>query len=255
MSAASTRGYALALGDDSLVMAQRLGEWIASAPQIEEDIALGNLALDQLGQARALLSYAGSLFDPARSEDDLAYLRDADSFRNVLLVERPWGAGTRDFGVAMARLLLVSTYQLLLYDDLRTSSDSTLAAIAAKAVKEVDYHNDHATRWVLRLGDGTEESHHRLQAAFDAEWPHLEELFDGSFVDSAALASGVAVDPASLRVPVLERVGAVLSEATLVLPAVSPALGRGRWGEHTEHLRELLADMQGLARAHPGVAW
>nr|MBA2465129.1 phenylacetate-CoA oxygenase subunit PaaC [Nocardioidaceae bacterium] len=202
MSRQPTRDYALALGDDALLMAQRLGEWIASAPQIEEDIALGNLALDQLGQARTLLSYAGSLSDPVRTEDDLAYLRDAADFRNVLLVERPWGTaadGGPDFGVAMARLLVLSTYQCRLYDGLCASTDATIAAIAAKAVKEVDYHRDHATRWVVRLGDGTDESHGRMQAALESEWPYVEELFDGSFVDPTLIDSGVAMDPSTLR--------------------------------------------------------
>jgi len=251
----SARDYALALGDDALVMAQRMGEWIASAPQIEEDIALGNLALDQLGQARTLLSYAGSLSEPLRTEDDLAYLRDAADFRNVVLVERPWGPGRPDFGVAMARLLVLSTYQWMLYDDLRSSTDATLAAIAAKAVKEVDYHRDHAKLWVLRLGDGTKESHLRMQAAVDAEWPYVEELFDGSFVHPALLDEGVAVDPTSLRAAVLDRLASVLAEATLELPDVTPAASGGRRGEHTDHLTELLADMQGLARTHQGATW
>ncbi len=178
--------YVVALGDDALVAAQRMGEWIAAAPQIEEDVALGNIALDLLGQARSLLSYAGSLEDPARTEDDLAYFRDEREFRNVQLVERGWGRERRDFGVAMARLLILSTYQHALYSALVTSTDETLAAVAAKAVKEVDYHRDHATMWVLRLGDGTEESHARVQAALDEEWRYVDELFDGSFVRAGA---------------------------------------------------------------------
>jgi ring-1,2-phenylacetyl-CoA epoxidase subunit PaaC len=244
-------GYALALGDDALVAAQRTGEWIASAPQIEEDVALGNIALDLLGQARSLLTYAGSLEAPQRSEDDLAYFRDAGEFRNVLLVERPRG----DFGVAMARALVLSTYLGELYERLRTSTDETLAGVAAKAVKEVAYHRDHATMWVLRLGDGTEESHARMQAGLDAEWPYVDELFDSSYVDPRLVDAGVAVDPSGLRESFDARVGDVLAEATLQLPAVPPDEGGGREGRHTEHLRELLADMQGLARAHPGATW
>ena len=258
MSRQPTRDYALALGDDALLMAQRLGEWIASAPQIEEDIALGNLALDQLGQARTLLSYAGSLSDPVRTEDDLAYLRDAADCRNVLLVERPWGAGADggpDFGVAMARLLVLSTYQCRLYDGLCASTDATIAAIAAKAVKEVDYHRDHATRWVVRLGDGTDESHGRMQAALESEWPYVEELFDGSFVDPTLIDAGVAMHPSTLRPAVLGQVADVLSEATLLVPDDAPVAAGGRRGQHTDHLTELLADMQGLARTHPGVSW
>ena len=262
----ATRDYVLALADDALVAAQRMGEWIASAPQIEEDVALGNIALDLLGQARMLLTYAGSLEEPARSEDELAYLRDAEQFRNVHLVERPWGSsedGTdseatdsqADFGVAMARLLVLSTYLCELYAHLRTSTDETLAAVAAKAVKEVDYHRDHATLWVLRLGDGTDESHRRMQAALDAEWPFVEELFDGSHVDPALVGGGVAVLPETLRAAFDDRVAAVVSEATLRLPEVVPAAGGGRRGVHTEHLAPLLEDMQGLARAHPGATW
>jgi ring-1,2-phenylacetyl-CoA epoxidase subunit PaaC len=244
--------YVLALADDALVAAQRTGEWIAAAPQLEEDVALGNIALDLLGQARNLLTYAGSLQDPPRSEDDLAYLRDVGDFRNVHLVERPWGD---DFGVAMARLLVLSTYLGELYTRLAHSADGTLAAVAAKAVKEVAYHCDHATMWVLRLGDGTQESHARMQAGLDAEWPFVEELFDSAYVDPALLAQGVAVDPEALREPVSERLTAVLSEATLPVPQGAAAPGGGRHGRHTEHLATLLEEMQGLARAHPGVAW
>lgn len=248
---AGVADYVLGLGDDALVAAQRMGEWIAAAPQIEEDVALGNIALDLLGQARSLLTYAGSLLEPPRSEDDLAYLRDAGEFRNVHLVERPRG----DFGVAIARLLVLSTYQCELYAALSASSDDTLAGIAAKAVKEVDYHRDHATLWMLRLGDGTEESHARMQAALDAEWPHVGELFDGSHLDPALVASGVAVDPHTLRAAFDRRVAEVVAEATLALPAGPVVAGGGRLGRHTEHLEPLLAEMQGLARAHPGAVW
>jgi ring-1,2-phenylacetyl-CoA epoxidase subunit PaaC len=244
-------GYVLTLADDALVGAQRMGEWIARAPQIEEDVALGNIALDLLGQARSLLTYAGSLHEPVRSEDDLAYLRDPHEFRNVHLVERPNG----DFGVAMARLLVLSTYQCELYDRLRSSTDHTLAAVAAKAVKEVDYHRDHATQWVLRLGDGTRESRRRMQAALDAEWPFVDELFDGAHVDRVLLDEGVAVDPALLRPAFERRLAGVAAEATLTLPTLAPAAGGGRRGVHTDALAPLLEEMQGVARAHPGASW
>ena len=247
----SRQTYVLSLADDALVAAQRMGEWIAASPQIEEDVALGNIALDLLGQARSLLAYAGSLEDPDRTEDDLAYLRDAAEFRNVHLLERPRG----DFGVAMARLLVLSTYLCELYDRLRHSTDETLAAVAAKAVKEVDYHRDHATVWVLRLGDGTDESHRRMQAALDAEWPYVEELFDGSYVDPGLVEQGVAVDPATLREPFDRRIATVLTQATLAVPQVPAARTGGRRGEHTEDLVAMLEDMQGLARAHPGATW
>ena len=249
-------GYALALGDDVLIAAQRMGEWIASAPQIEEDVALGNIALDLLGQARSLLSYAGSLEEPPRTEDDLAYFRDEREFRNVQLVERGWGGEQGlDFGVAMARLLVLSTYLRELYGALTASADETLAAVAAKAVKEVDYHRDHATMWVLRLGDGTEESHARMQAGLEAEWPYVEELFDGTFIPPALLESGVAVDPVSVREAFERRIGSVVAQATLCIPEVSPAVTGGRRGVHTEQMGYLLAEMQHLARSHPGASW
>ena len=245
--------YVLGLGDDALVMAQRLGEWIAASPQLEEDVALANIALDQLGQARSLLGYAGSLMDPARSEDDLAYFRDERDFRNLQLVERTWG--DRDFGIAMARMLIWSTYQLELYSRLASSSDETLAAVAAKAVKEVDYHRDHATMWVLRLGDGTEESRLRMQAALEAEWGYVEELFDPSYVDPGLVARGVAVDPSTLRDPWNSHIDRVLAEATLTRPDVPAARGGGRRGIHSEQMGYLLAEMQHLARSHPGATW
>lgn len=226
--------YVLGLADDALVSAQRMGWWISRAPQLEEDLALANIGLDQLGQARSLLSYAGTMLD--RTEDELAYLRDDREFRNVWLVERP----QTDFGVAMARLLLFSAWQSELYAALCSSSDATLAGIAGKAVKEVAYHLDHASQWVIRLGDGTEESHARMQAALDAEWPYLDELFEGA---------------PELRDAVLTRIQAVVGEATLVVPDVAPVVGGGRRGLHTEHLGYLLAEMQHLHRSHPGATW
>lgn len=244
-------GYVLSLADDALVAAQRMGEWIAAAPQIEEDVALGNIALDLLGQARSLLTYAGSLETSGRTEDDLAYWRDAHEFRNVHLVERPNG----DFAVAMARLLVLSTYHCELYAHLQSSTDETLAAVAAKAVKEVDYHRDHATMWVLRLGDGTDESHLRMQAGLDAEWPFVDELFDGSYVDPRLLESGAAVDPAVLRPAFDRHIVEVLTQATLDVPAVRAARTGGRSGRHTEAMTALLEELQGVARAHPGASW
>ena len=230
----TTPDYVLGLADDALVSAQRMGWWISRAPQLEEDLALANIGLDQLGQARALLSYAGTFL--GRTEDDLAYLRDDREFRNVWLVERP----QTDFGVTMARLLLFSAWQSELYAALATGADETLAAIAGKAVKEVAYHLDHASQWVIRLGDGTVESHTRMQAALDAEWPYLDELFEGA---------------PELRDAVLPRIRAVVAEATLAVPDVAPVVGGGRRGLHTEHLGYLLAEMQHLHRSHPGATW
>ncbi|MEZ5097548.1 MAG: 1,2-phenylacetyl-CoA epoxidase subunit PaaC [Nocardioides sp.] len=241
-------GYVLALGDDALVAAQRTGLWISRAPELEEDLAMANIGLDQLGQARLLLSLAGELEGAGRTEDDLAYFRDERAFRNVALVER----AQDDFGVAMVRLLLLAAYQVELYAALCRSADPRLAAIAAKAVKEVRYHLEHAALWVVRLGDGTEESHRRVSAALTAEWPYIEELFDGSWVPTELVEGGFAADHPALREPVLARIGAVLAEATLAPPDVPPAVNAGRRGRHTESLGHLLAEMQHLARSHPG---
>jgi ring-1,2-phenylacetyl-CoA epoxidase subunit PaaC len=239
--------YVLGLGDDALVSAQRMGWWISRAPELEEDVALANIGLDQLGQARTLLARAGELEGDGRSEDDLAYLRDEREFRNVKLVERPM----TDFGVAMARLLVVATWQSHLYAGLRGSSDEILAGVAGKAVKEVAYHVDHAAHWVLRLGDGTDESHQRMQAALDTEWPFVAELFE-PLPDGLG---GVAVDPVALREPVLADLRGVVERASLTVPDVPPALAGGRQGLHTEHLGYLLAEMQHLHRSHPGATW
>ncbi|MBZ5741096.1 1,2-phenylacetyl-CoA epoxidase subunit PaaC [Nocardioides mangrovi] len=236
-------GFVLGLADDALVSAQRMGWWISRAPELEEDLALANIGLDQLGQARALLTYAGELEGTGRTEDDLAYLRDDRDFRNVWLVERP----QTDFGVTIARLLVFATWQSELYAALASSADLTLAGVAGKAVKEVAYHVDHARLWTLRLGDGTEESHRRMQDALDAEWPYVEELF---VADPDA-----PIDPATLRDAVLGRVGEVVAAATLTVPEVAPSVGGGRRGLHTEHLGHLLAGMQHLHRSHPGVTW
>jgi ring-1,2-phenylacetyl-CoA epoxidase subunit PaaC len=249
--------YVLGLADDALISAQRMGWWISRSPQLEEDVAMANIGLDQLGQARSLLAYAGQVEGDGRTEDDLAYLRDERDFRNVKLVERD----QRDFGVAMARLLIFSAWQAELYAALARSTDETLAGVAGKAVKEVAYHLDHAHHWVVRLGDGTEESHARMQAALDAEWPWMAELFDGSCVDAGLVADGIAVDPATLRDAVLTRVEAVVAEATLTLPATgadaapTPGGATGRWGIHTEEMGFLLAEMQHLTRSHPEAAW
>ena len=241
--------YVLGLGDDALILAQRLGEWITRAPQIEEDIALGNIALDLLGQARTLLSYAGELEGAGRDEDDLAFLRDEREFRNLHLVEIENG----DFAVTMARQLIFSAYQCELYSALLTSTDPTLSALAGKAVKEVDYHRDHATQWVLRLGDGTRESHDRMQAALDLLWPYVEEIFDSS--DIVAALPGIAADPAAFRPAWTAYVENVIDEATVTRPNPKWRSRGGRTGYHTEHLGHLLPTMQNLHRSHPGATW
>jgi ring-1,2-phenylacetyl-CoA epoxidase subunit PaaC len=239
--------YALRLGDDALILAQRLSHWISRAPELEEDIALGNIALDVLGHARSFLSYAGHAWD--KTEDDLAYWREEDEFRSLWIVEQPNG----DFGFTIARQLVVSVYQYLLYTELLASTDATLAAIAAKALKEVDYHRDHAVQWTLRLGDGTEESHRRMQDALELVWPYVDEMFDDDDLIDAVGDAGVR--PSSLRAAFDAQIASVLDEATLSVPNVPRASGGGRRGEHTEHLGYILAEMQVLARKHPGATW
>ncbi|MFI5835140.1 1,2-phenylacetyl-CoA epoxidase subunit PaaC [Micromonospora sp. NPDC051300] len=235
--------FTLGLGDDALIAAQRLGEWTTRAPEMEEDIALANIALDQLGAARLLLTYAGELEGAGRDEDALAYLRGDREFRNCLLVELPNG----DFAVTVAKLFFLAAWQLPLYTALAGCADERLAAIGAKARKESAYHLDHASLWMKRLGDGTDESHRRAQDAVDQVWPYVHELF--------VPCPGAPVDPATLRADVDATVAAVLDEATLARPETSWAPGGGRDGVHTEHLSYLLAEMQVLHRAHPGARW
>lgn len=243
--------YALRLGDDALIAAQRMGEWIAAAPQLEEDVALGNIALDLLGQARGLLTYAGQLEDTGRDEDALAYFRDERDFLNAQLFELANG----DFGFTMARLLVASTYQHALYARLQQSTDETLAAISAKAVKELAYHRDHATQWTLRLGDGTEDSHRRMQQAFEDLWPYVAELFESDDLVADLATRGVAVNPSDLEDESLTYVDEVLAKATLIRPNTALHHGGGRRGVHTEQFGYLLAEMQHLARSHPGAQW
>ncbi|GAA1653624.1 phenylacetate-CoA oxygenase subunit PaaC [Kribbella alba] len=240
--------YTLRLGDDALIAAQRTAEWIAAAPQLEEDVALGNIGLDQLGQARTLLQYAGQLEGAGRSEDDLAYFRDERDFLNLQLCELPSG----DFAHTIARLLYFATYQHLLYEELRGSADETLAGVAGKAVKEVAYHVDHATQWVLRLGDGTEVSHLRMQAGLDAMWPYTAEMFAS---DELVRRLPVAVDPSKLQDEWSRRVTEVIDESTCTRPTSSYQHSGGREGRHTEHLGYLLAELQHVARSHPGASW
>jgi ring-1,2-phenylacetyl-CoA epoxidase subunit PaaC len=244
-------GYALQLGDDALIMAQRLGEWISYAPELEEDVALGNIALDLLGQARSLLTYAGQVECRGRTEDDLAYFRDEREFTNLQIVELECG----DFGGEMARQLAFSSYQFELYQRLQESRDETLAAVAAKAVKEVAYHRDHATQWTLRLGDGTEESYRRMQAGLTRVWPYVDEMFGADPLGQALARDGLAVDAPELRSPWADYIATVLRDATLTWPETAPVPGGGRQGLHTEQMGHLLAEMQYLARCHPGARW
>lgn len=241
--------YALRLGDDALITAQRLGEWIANAPELEEDVALGNIGLDELGQARSLLGYAGSLTN--RTEDELAYFRDDQQFRCCHLVCLPRG----DFADAVARLLVFGSYQLELYSGLVDSADATIAGVAGKAVKEVTYHVEHGAGWVVRLGDGTDTSRNKMIDALDRLWPYVPELFDTAELEQTLAAARIAVDSSTLEQPVLQRVSAALRLAGLELPAAPRVAGGGRQGRPSEHLGFLLAEMQVLARAHPGATW
>ena len=243
--------YCLRLGDDALVLAQRLCEWAARSPQLEEDVALMNLALDLLGQSRSLLTLAGAREGRGRDEDDLAFLRDEPDFVNAQLMELPNG----DFGQTMARQLLVSAYSVPLWQALSSSTDADLAGIAGKAVKEAAYHLDHARSWVVRLGDGTPESHDRMQAGLEAVWPYAFELFETDDLVSRLVARGVAADPATLEPVWRATVEDALGEATLTLPDTSWRPSGGRHGVHTEHFGYLLAELQHLHRSHPGVSW
>ena len=254
--------YCLMLGDDALVLAQRLTEWVTASPELEEEVAVANVALDLLGQARLLLARAGSVGVLGRSrdratdsipdEDALAYFRDADEFRCTALVVAPNG----DFAQTLVRLMVAATVRLAVFARLRDSRDPVLAAIAAKGVHELTYHRDHAARWLLRLGDGTEESHRRAQAGVDAVWPLLADVFTATDVELRLTEVGVAVDPATTREEVRSVLTEVLERATLRVPAwpddVPP---RGRTGEHGPELAELLGTLQGLARQHPAATW
>jgi len=254
--------YCLMLGDDALVLAQRLTGWITDAPELEDEVAFGNIALDLLGQARLLLARAGSVGVLGRSreratasipdEDALAYFRNADEFCSTGLVEAPNG----DFGQTMVRLLVAVTIRLAVLDRLRGSRDPVLAAIAAKGVPELAYTRDHAARWVLRLGDGTAESHRRAQAGVDAVWPLLADVFTATDVEARLTTAGVAVDPAGVREEVRSVLTRVLDQATLQLPAwPADEPPRGRVGQHGPERTELLGTLQGLARQHPAATW
>ncbi|MCU1470319.1 MAG: phenylacetate-CoA oxygenase [Glaciihabitans sp.] len=244
--------YALGLGDDALVLAHRLGEWITNAPELEEDVALGNIGLDLLGHARSLLTYAGTAWD--RSEDDLAYFRDESEFRSRQLFELPNG----DFAQTIARQLVSSTYFVELYRALSLSRDATLAAIAAKAFKEVSYHLDHSTQWLQRLGLGTEYSRERMQSGLTVVWPFVAELFSADPAADALDAvgfDGIAVGVESLRPAFDALVPRLIVAAGLTVPELPAARGGGRVGIHSEALGPMLAEMQVLARAHPGATW
>ncbi len=250
--------YCLMLGDDSLVLSQRLAAWCSHAPELEEDIALANIALDLLGQARLLLTRAGEVEGAGRDEDALAYLRDEREFRNVHLAEIDCGPGPGgDFATTIVRLLVFSSWKVAQFSRLRGSADPVLAAVAAKGLKELAYHRDHAAQWAVRLGDGTEESHRRMVAAVDRVWPFVDELFHANAVETRLV--GIAVDPSELRSEVDGVLDAVFEAAGLTRPAPIPtafvAGQAGRDGVHTEVMGYLVAEMQHLHRSLPGAVW
>ena len=243
--------YLLRLGDTSLVLGHRLSEWCGHGPALEEDLALANIALDLVGQASMLLKLAGEVEGKGRTDDALAYFRDAVEFRNVQLVELPNG----DFAATIVRQFLFDAWDVLALEELAGATTEALAGIAAKALKEAKYHLRHSAEWVRMLGDGTAESHQRAQRALDELWPYAGELFLMDDTDRAAVAAGNGVDMEVLRPRWREIVDQVLTEATLTIPKGAFAPRGGRTGRHTEHLGRMLADMQSLARAHPGATW
>ena len=243
--------YLLRLGDNALILSQRLSQWCGKGPAFEEDMALTNTALDLIGQARMWLSYAGEVEDRGRDEDALAFLRDAHQFRNLLLLEQPNG----DYAVTIARQFYFDTWHCLLLQELNKSADSRIAEIAEKALKEVRYHLRRSSDLVVRLGDGTAESQRRMQAALDDLWMYTGEMLTPDEQDELLAAQNIVPDPAILREPWLQHVGSVLHETKLTMPTGTWMQKGGKLGRHTEHLGYVLAEMQFLQRAYPGARW
>ena len=243
--------YVLRLGDLSLLLGQRLGEWVGHAPALEEDLGLANIALDLIGQARLLLTYAGEVEGRGRGEDDIAFLREHGEYLNAILVEQPNG----DFGQTIVRQVLIDAYQLELYERMTASTDERLAAIAAKSVKEIRYHLRYSAGWLVRLGDGTEESHARVQAALETLWPYTVELFADDDLDRVMADRGVAPRLSDVQAAWVRRIEEILAEATLQRPKDRPHSWHGKRGQHSEHLGYILAEMQHLQRSYPGARW
>ena len=243
--------YALARADDALILGHRLSEWCGHAPMMEEDMALANIGLDLIGQARALYAYAAEVEAAGNDEDGYAYLRDVGQYRNLLLVEQPNG----DFARTIVRQLFYSAFADPYWRAMMGSSDPTLAAIAAKSEKESAYHLRHSAEWVIRLGDGTAESHARAQAAVEELWPYTGEAFEPDAGEDELVGQGIAIDPAGLRETWSRTVTAVLAEATLAAPTPGWTQRGGRDGRHSEHLGHLLSELQYLQRSYPGAKW
>jgi ring-1,2-phenylacetyl-CoA epoxidase subunit PaaC len=243
--------YVLRRADDALVLGHRLSEWCGHAPMLEEDMALANMGLDLLGQARELYSYAAKVEGSGNDEDKFAYLRDVRQYRNLLLTEQPNG----DFARTMVRQFFYASFADLYWRAMMASSDMTLAAIAAKSEKESAYHLRHSSEWIVRLGDGTDESHRRVQTAIDDLWAFTGEMFVVDDAERALIEAGVAIDPAGLKSQWLKTVTGVVAEATLALPKNDWMQQGGRVGRHSEHLGHLLSELQSLQRTFPGATW
>src|SRR5579871_6230743 len=243
--------YTLRRADDALILGHRLSEWCGHAPAMEEDMALANMGLDLLGQARELYAYAAKVEDRGNDEDKFAYLRDVRQYRNLLLLEQPNG----DFARTMVRQFFYAAFADLYWRAMMGSSDATLAAIAAKSEKESAYHLRHSSEWIVRLGDGTEESHHRTQVAIDDLWAFTGEMFEVDEVERGLIDAAIAVDPAMLKAKWLKTVTGVVAEATLALPKSDWMQLGGRHGRHSEHLGHLLSELQSMQRTFPGATW
>ena len=243
--------YCLRLGDSSLILAQRLSEWCGHGPVLEEDIAFTNIALDYMGHATSILKYAGQVEGKGRTEDDLAYLRNEREFKNALLVEQPNG----DYACTITRQFLFSAFTYYLYEELKKSKDETISGIAAKAYKEITYHVRHSSEWIYRLGDGTEESHKRLQEALSNLWMYTGDLFDMDESDTTLTKEGIAADLKLIKSKWEKHVAEVISKATLKIPSETFMQKGSKEGKHTEHLGYILAEMQFIPRAYPGAKW
>lgn len=243
--------YLLRLGDSSLIIGHRLSEWCGHGPILEEDIALINIALDFVGNATSILNYAAQLEGKGRTDDDLAYMRDEREFRNLLITEQPNG----DYATTITRQFLYDVYTYFLYEELKSSKDETIAAIAVKSHKEITYHLRHSTEWMYRLGDGTEESHQRMQTALNELWMFTADMFNMDEVDETLIKASIAPDLNKIKTSWEKRVAEVISEATLKLPVTSFKQKGSREGKHTEHLGFILAEMQHLHRSYPDAKW
>lgn len=243
--------YIQRLADNSLILGQRVAEWCGHSPVLEEDMALTNISLDLIGQARLLLQHVAKLEGKGRTEDQLAFLRIEPEFKNLTICELP----NEDFARTMLRNFLFSTFQTVLFEKLESSKDSELAAIATKSLKEARYHASHSGEWVIRMGDGTEISHAKTQAALDYLWPYTNEFFAACPFDDVVKAAGIGPVWSELQSEWLKRVEVVLTEATLAMPSTTPFKSYGKFGRHSEHMGHILSEMQYLQRAYPGGEW